>query len=439
MGGLEVLGQFADLTKLYIADPELDYGEGWDYTASLGYLQKNPSISTTDFGKREVATWAAHHNRDEADLRFRAHAAYDTTQFANVLTAVKALSSSLQNDWANESETLARMRSKVTEYSISPEEPKAPRPYVDLGDMAALFASKSSSQDVQTAAQNVTSSIDKLVLAKSLGESNKAARALSVWMPADRSKLPDQDTMDAYNKLNSSLNSSWDDFLKVWFGEVADNKDAPTLSITDVQNDKNPTEKVPTTISFKVLDKDLEASYASVGRSKSDSVFNLYGDLFYEATDPGEYDTEWDGRLVYVTDGKNRSLFPGFFQDTDDLTLTAAALYTPPNEKEAQDVIIQLDSENLQFISALDDSGSSPREMELLAGGKLEFQYLQIDDTQDDYTYARTGTKITVPKGGVTKLKAGLSKVPAGSYSVLVGATDWAGNESLEDVTVDIK
>ena len=439
MGGLEVLGQFADLTKLYIADPEIDYGEGWDYTASLGYLQKNPGISTTDFGKREVATWAAHHSKDEADLRFRAHAAYDTTQFANVLTAVKSLGSSLQNGWSDESEVLARLRSKVTEYSISPEEPKAPRPYVDLGDMAALFASKSSSSEIQTAAKNVMASIDKLVLAKSLGESNKAARALSVWMPADRSKLPDQDTMDAYNKLNSSVNSSWDDFLKVWFGEVEDNKDAPTLEITDVQNDKNPTEKVPTTISFKVVDKDLEATYASVGRSKSDTVFNLYGDLFYEATDPGEYDTQWDGRLVYVTDGKNRSLFPGFYQDTDDVTLTAAALYTPPNEKEAQDVIIQLDSENMEFISALDDSGSSPREMELLADGKLEFQYLQIDDTKDDYTYARTGTKITVPKGGVTKLKAGLSKVPAGSYSVLVGATDWAGNESLEDVTVDIK
>ena len=258
-------------------------------------------------------------------------------------------------------------------------------------------------------------------------------------MPADRSKLPDENTLTAYNSLKSSQSTGWNDFLNVWFGAVADNKDAPTLEITDTQHATNPTEKVPTTISFKVKDKDLDATYASIGLSVNDSVFNLYGDLFYEATDPGEYDTQWDGRLVYVTDGKNRSLFPGFYQDTDDVVLTASALYTPPNEKKAQDVIIQLDSESMKFISALDDSGSSPRETELLAGGKLEFEYLQIDDTKDDYTYARTGINIIVPKGGVTKLKAGFSKVPAGAYSVLVGATDWAGNESLEDVSVDIK
>jgi hypothetical protein len=439
MGGLEVLGQFADLTKLYIADPEIDYGEGWDYSASLGYLQKNPSVSVTDFGKREVSTWVAHHNEDEADLRYRAHAAYDTTQFANVLKAVKTLNTSLQTDWNDESDVLSSLRSKVTEYSISPEEPKAPRPYVDLGDLASLFLAKSSSSDLRNAAKNLISSIDKMVFAKALGQNNKSARALSVWMPADRSKLPDENTMLAYNKLNSSVSSGWDDFLKLWFGAVEDNKDAPTLEITDTQNDVNPTEKVPTVISFKVADKDLEAVYASVGRSVSESVFNLYSDLFYETADPGEYDTQWDGRLVYVTDGKNRSLFPGFYQETDDVVLTASALYTAPGDKEAQEVIIQLDSESMEFISALDDSGTSPREMELLAGGKLEFEYLQIDDTKDDYTYARTGVSIIVPKGGVTKLKAGLAKVPAGAYSVLVGANDWAGNETLEDVSVDIK
>lgn len=439
MGGLEVLGQFADLTKLYIADPEIDYGAGWDYTASLGYLQENPSVSNTDFGKHEVGDWTAHHSEDEADLRFRAHAAYDTTQFNNVLSAVKALSSSLQTTWSNESDSLSRLRSKVTEFSVSPEEPKAPRPYVDLGDMAALFAAASSSVEVKTAAKAVIGSIDKMVLAKALGRDDKNAHGFSVWMPADRSKLPDENTLTAYNSLKSSQSTGWNDFLNVWFGAVADNKDAPTLEITDTQHATNPTEKVPTTISFKVKDKDLDATYASIGLSVNDSVFNLYGDLFYEATDPGEYDTQWDGRLVYVTDGKNRSLFPGFYQDTDDVVLTASALYTPPNEKKAQDVIIQLDSESMKFISALDDSGSSPRETELLAGGKLEFEYLQIDDTKDDYTYARTGINIIVPKGGVTKLKAGFSKVPAGAYSVLVGATDWAGNESLEDVSVDIK
>ncbi len=439
MGGLEVLGQFADLTKLYLADPEIDYGAGWDYTAALGYLQKNVGVNVLEFGKREVATWAAHHNEDEADLRYRAHAAYDTAQFGNVLTAVKSLSTSLQADWNDESDVLSSLRSKVTEYSISPEEPKAPRPYVDLGDLASLFLAKSSSSDVRNAAKGVISSIDKLVLAKTLGQSNKSARALSVWMPADRSKLPDENTMLAYNKLGSSVNSGWDDFLKLWFGEVADNKDAPTLEITDTKNDVNPTEKVPTVISFKVADKDLEAVYASVGRSVTDSVFNLYGDLFYEAADPGEYDTQWDGRLVYVTDGKNRSLFPGFYQETDDVVLTASALYTAPGDTEAQDVIIQLDSESMEFISALDDSGTSPREMDLLAGGKLEFEYLQIDDTKDDYTYAKTGIKLVIPKGGVTKLKAGFARVPAGAYSVLVGATDWAGNESFEDVSVDMK
>ncbi len=227
--------------------------------------------------------------------------------------------------------------------------------------------------------------------------------------------------------------------LKVWFGEVQDNTAAPSLEITDVKNAKNASEKPPAIITFKVADKDLDAVYASVGEATGDHVFNLYSDLFYSTAEPGSYNAQWDGRLVVVSDGSNTSLFPGFFQDADDNVFSASALYTPPGETEPQAVEIQLNADSLEFISVLDDSGSSPRETELLAGGKLEFEYLQIDDTKDDYSYAPTGVKINLGKDGLGSLQAGLIRIPAGSYSLLLGATDWAGNESIEDVTINLE
>ena len=85
---------------------------------------------------------------------------------------------------------------------------------------------------------------------------------------------------------------------------------------------------------FSVAAKDLDGVYASVRREVGKN-FNLYGELSFERAEEGEFTAEWDGALIYVSDGKNRDLFTGFFQDIGD-TLGCFAQRLSTNCPEAQ-------------------------------------------------------------------------------------------------------
>ncbi len=65
MAGAEVLADMAGLTTLFIACPEIDYGDGWDYPASFGWLKNNPSAAMRDFGKQEAASWKKRHIQED--------------------------------------------------------------------------------------------------------------------------------------------------------------------------------------------------------------------------------------------------------------------------------------------------------------------------------------------------------------------------------------
>ena len=57
MGGAEVLGDFSTLCDVFFACPELDFGDGWDYAATLNYLKANPDVDMMTFGREEVGFW----------------------------------------------------------------------------------------------------------------------------------------------------------------------------------------------------------------------------------------------------------------------------------------------------------------------------------------------------------------------------------------------
>ena len=82
MGGVEQLVDMRDICRLYIANPETDYGHGWDYTNSLAYLRMNPDMSMADFAKAESRFWDAHHD-DAFDEGYKVHCSYDMTLFAD--------------------------------------------------------------------------------------------------------------------------------------------------------------------------------------------------------------------------------------------------------------------------------------------------------------------------------------------------------------------
>ena len=436
MGGLEPLLQFADLTRLYIANPEIDYGDGWEYGKTFAFLKANPGISLTEFAKREASIWKDHHNSGESDLNNRAHVAYDTGKVVALTQAVQDFSQALVNTWDSGSETLAIERGRTVEYDQDGEDPHAPHDYVDIGDYAVRVAQKN--PNLKPSAEKLNAAIDSMVIAKVLGRSNAQARGLSVWMPSDQSDQPSDDVIADYQDLPSSTASKWGGFMGVWLGTVNANNEAPQIQVLEQRNLQNPTPSALAQVRFDVKDKDLDTVYASLWRNDGPDLYSSYGDFFFKAAQPGTQTVQWDGTLWSVNDGKTTDFFPGFFQDPNDPLLYANAKFTPKSGK-AFPVIVALDPKNKRLVAALDDSGKSPRKVTPEPGGVLEFQYLQYNAKTDKNTTVPTGARLTVPAAGLSALKVAKTRLKPGEYSLSLGAVDWAGNDNYEEVTITLR
>jgi hypothetical protein len=165
--------------------------------------------------------------------------------------------------------------------------------------------------------------------------------------------------------------------------------------------------------------------------------YNLYGDLVYTKQDQGDYSFKWDGGWYVVSDGTNIDYFCGFYNNADEPQMISNAIYVAPSGRKIA-VGIVFDEENSRIISTLDLSGSSPRDITLEPGGKIGFQFIQRNANGSEQKIP-TGLSVTIPKEGITALEVEWKSLPKGTYSVSIGATDWAGNEAVKDVSVTVK
>lgn len=436
MGGLEPMLEINELAKLYLANPEIDYGDGWDYAAVLTYLQQNPQSSLTEFAKAEVNAYAAHHSSDPADLQYRAHVAYDLSKTENLSKAVQNFNNTLQTAWESERNTLAGVRKNVLEYGIDPEEPHAPRDFIDLGDYALLISNTTKNIALKLVAGRLSDAIAATVIAKTTGSRNSRSSGLSVYLPSNNSSLLPARGVQVYNALRSSQSTNWKDFVQTWTDAVRFNRDRPELSITGTENSNNVAKNSPTKIKFSVKGDDVDTFHLSAGQAIN-GAYNLYGDLIYTKQDAGDYRFKWDGGWYVVSDGTNIDYFCGFYNNADQPQMISNAVYTAPNGRKIE-VGIVFDEENSRITSALDLSGSSPRDITLEAGGRIGFEFIQRNANGDEQKIP-TGLSVTIPKGGITALEVDWKPLPKGTYSVNIGATDWAGNEALKNVAVTVK
>ena len=135
MAGVEVIADFNDISDVYIACAELDYGDGWDYR-TLRHIKNDLNISSVEFGKREVDDWNAHHSRWNADKQLKNHASFDMRKYddfnASFIRFSELLSAS--NDRKNE---INRARRDAIHYSLRVcFRDKNPTDYIDLGHFA---------------------------------------------------------------------------------------------------------------------------------------------------------------------------------------------------------------------------------------------------------------------------------------------------------------
>jgi hypothetical protein len=436
MGGLEPLVQLAPYSKIYIANPEIDYGDGWEYTADFGYLKANPGATMTEFAKKQNANWAAHHNTEISDIQNRAHAIYDTSKASAIAAASKEFSSALLDIWDANEQTLAKVRGRTIEYDMDNEDPHAPHDYVDLGDFASKLAAKN--PRLKATSDKLNAAIDASIIAKTFGKNNAKARGLSVWLPSDRSSPPETDTLKAYFDLPSHDRTTWSSFVERWFGTLNANGAAPNIAIIGQKNLENPNAQNLAKVGFKVGDQDLNVAYASVGQQTGEN-FTYYGDLWFKTIDPGAYNATWNGSLPNISDGTQSSIFPGFYQDADTTLLYATAKVQSKKSRKPFEVTLVLDTNSNRIVSALDESGTSPKRIMLEPGSSLEMQFLRYDAKTNKITLSSSGITLTVPADGLNGFVIAQTRVPKGEYALTVGAVDWAGNDNFEDSKVTIR
>ncbi len=427
MGGLELLFEYADLTKYYIADPEIDYGAGWDYTASFGLLRDNPSISARDFAIQEVNHWDAHHQRSASDRSDRAHTAYDVQQLTSLRNAVNTFvqTASQSADRA----ALLSARSKVVEYQFDSESPNDPLPYIDIGHYGQLVAQLTRDNALAQAGNTLANAVRQVVLAKSLGSSKLAALGLSVWLPNSPNDKPDTATLANYNtQLQLAKTVQWNQFINLWYGNVTTTVQPVDVRVTQTINLLEPTDREPAVIGFSVSGN-ANLIYGELGEVGERNSFKVYGQLYLQPGGANQYEYNWDGRWYEIQGANNSSdFFNGFFQRPNDSTMYANASYTPVGQSQGYAVIVIADLTTSKIISVLDNSSIAPREITLQPGGVLRFQLLQKDQLTDETTLVPTGRVVTIPSNGIAGMQLQRNRMPLGEYILIFGARDQAGN-----------
>lgn len=454
MGGAELIAQFAPLTQLYIADAEVDFGDGWDYENTLGYLDANPGVSMREFGKVEVGHWEKHHlaSGKDDDVLKRTQAAFDTAVWPEVQAALSVFAGDLRTVVGTPEGRTAvlRARSASVDYSFSSEEnkPGDRMPYTDLGDFANRVANTTSDAALKASAAALVSAIGKMTVAKSVGSAIPTASGFSIYLPFTKSyfttldqeakeyegRLSTEQKLLAYAKLDVNADRAWSGLLAGWTSAVrglAAPVSVEGIKVTAAANGAYRLEFTPS-------GPNLDAALINLYSVAASGVTTDYGDLYYQKTTGGKKTFDWTPFVWSVTDGKTPSLLTADREDPSATVLSADVQYTPPGE-DGFDVILRF-NEAGQVTGALDASGLSPIGINLKPGGTLQFYTRTYRANDERPGQTLLAQKLTVPANGVKGLKAVKAPLPANAkYQLAFTVLDLVGNDEGEAVDLPAK
>lgn len=438
MGGAELLAQFAPYTRVYIANPELDYGDGWNYAPTLQFMNSKPNVPLKEFAQQEVKFWQAQHREALDDRYYAVHAAYDTSAWPQTQRAINEFATALGAQQKNASLAGAfwRARAESIQYSYSTEDgqPGLTRPYVDLGNYASKIASFVPDATLKAKVAALNRALSGLVIAKSVGEKRQAASALSVYFPTHQALLPGGGLLARYAKLPFNAGGQWNSFERNWVKTVQADKTPPLLKHVQLTNtNKDGT----TTFDFSVGGADVYAVMVSLYQKLGQGHYLDYGDIYYTRIVGGDYSFDWEPLTWVMSDGKKNSLITADHGDPDDAFMTASALYTTP-DGDSFDVLVQF-TDTGEVIGVLDDSSDTPTAIDLEKGGSLQFYLRTYDESTEEYGWKLQPEKLKVAKKDLSNLTADLEALPPGNFEMDFSVFDFAGNQNSDLVEFALK
>lgn len=437
MGGAELVAQFAPLTRLYIANAEIDYGDGWNYAPTLQALDRMPEQDMTTFGAQEVKFWEAQHRSSPSDQLYGVHAAYDTSRWPAVQAALNTFAASLTQTFASPKAAgyLWRARGEAIQYDFSNDgRPGITRPYIDLGDFADRIAQFTPDATLKRQAVALSNAIKQVVVAKSVGQKRLGASALSVYFPTHQKTVPDGETLQRYAALPVNAGNGWVGLQRAWTAAVLADTTPPQLknaAMTSVNEDGS------AHFEFSAAGVDVYAAMVSLYQQDGPGAAFDYGDVYYTRLVGGDYEFDWVPRAWTMTDGVQSTYVTADHAEPDDEFLTAYAQYTAPGE-DPFDVMVEL-SEDGEVIGVLDNSGDSPIGIDVEAGGTLQFYLRTYDAKTDEFDFALQEAVLKIGDENLSDLSAEQQELPKGEFELDFSVFDYAGNVVSKPVEFEFK
>jgi hypothetical protein len=484
MGGAEVLGDFTSLTDLFIGCPEIDFGDGWNYSTILSWLKEHPSASALEFGRKEAEAWKEHHMQADkvTDTVLAAHGVFDLKKYAEFERAFASFATALTRAATADNLRIPIQRRRSNEYSISEVINLGdPTEFIDLGDFVERVAQDPKADaGLRESARRLTTSIDSLVVAKVQGSSRKSGHGLSVWypvngwgenmMPAEeeeeiddddaggeteepaRSDFPENDSAERfhhYQETSFARQTPWSLFLaRVHENFLHYAANPPSLEnlLPETANELTASVQKPARIPVRIAHGEgafqIMATVVDdhMTKNRKDHVF--LGQIGVTDTNgPGKHDVSWDSRLpvIELENGKIPVFLGGVYMEAGHGLITSYAKLYPKKGKRGKDIILitQIENDRGRIIDILDagDEDTPPSSIEVDPGDTLRpVYYAQRRNGDNPAKWAERQVvsrhPILVPPEGIKGIPVRFKPLKAGTYRIDIHAEDVYGSES---------
>jgi Clostripain family len=305
LGGAEAAYAFKDVAQVYIANAELDYGNGWDYERTLSYFAAHPDATMAALATREVADWDAHHvSAGVDDTLLRSHVALDLAEVGGFAAAISELSAALTNGSEHDPIELARssffaLPPYSSEFASGSDEPGLR----DVGQLLRDLQANSSDEAVVNAARDATQALGRLVLAQSQGALRADSGQVGLSIEQTLGAQLTQARLSSYDQHAAGwvAASRWD--LVLAFAAAAADDEPPAFEHVVTSGSPASAEEPPV-LEFSSEDPTLAKAEVHLGvylQDGSTAVLGLVGSGIVEGGG-GAYDFTWDGTVFGFED-----------------------------------------------------------------------------------------------------------------------------------------
>lgn len=446
LSGMEVIPEFRDLAEVYIADAEIDYGEGWNYAAFLSHLSAHPEASASDLGKTEVTLWDELHRASTTnDKLLRSHVALDMARYQVFEDAFTGFVDALLAS----SELSGMEFARAAYFTLPPymnqlEDPTASPALRDAGSFLSRIAQLSSDEEVKLSAAAALEALDAAILGRSQGTLRDAAGQHGVHIELPLAATIHSDYLTLYAQYAPEFNrvSQWHDGLRV-YGALNDGTE-PSL-VAALENGSAPSSEALPTLTFGSADLDVAEALielASIVEPSAPDELLFFGVLAKGAIEPdAAYGVSWDGTLTTLP-GADSELQPVYVRVWEDLGQDVAtgealapllAIFGAIQNGDTQTLgalLYQDGDTSTGLLAVFDPAISMPlSDVAVDLPGTTFSPILPGVSLSTQQSSLRLGTPIPLNRASLPVSRA---PAAAGGYALLTTVTDVFGNSSVD-------